>query len=585
MVESLTSAHDLPAWRERILRALLVSTCWFAALAYIPGVWLAIKYRLWSIAVADTVAYGAVLLLAFLPGVPYGIRAWVMTALAYLLGVVLLAVTGMSGGGMIWIASAPVFAAIVLGLRAAIAVLVVNGLTLLAYGGAIAWGVLAYGPQPPFTDGGLAAFVVAATNAFLLSTAIAWATAALLRGLEENRARLVQEIDDRVKAMAERERLEQQLREAHKLEAVGRLASGVAHDFNNLLVPILGNADELRRRVATGSAEAAALGDIITSAERGRSLVDRVLTFSRRATAPRRAVRLADVVRDAAQLLRAGLPASVQLVQQLDAPDAVVMADPTELHQVVMNLGTNAAHAMREQGGVLTFALAADGQRATLQVRDTGTGMTPEVRDRACEPFFTTKPAGEGSGLGLATVHAIVASLEGRLTIDTAPGRGTVVGISLPLAVDQDAVDRPPPDAVADEAAAIAPASRGRILIVDDEPLVLRLCTTVLTREGYEVTAVADPREAAVLVERSASSFDLLLTDKAMPGFSGIELASIARTANPDLPVVLATGYLDDAARLEAESSGITKVIAKPYRTAELTRVIREALAPRSTAP
>jgi CheY-like chemotaxis protein len=293
---------------------------------------------------------------------------------------------------------------------------------------------------------------------------------------------------------------------------------------------------------------------------------------------------LAQVIGDAAQLLRAGLPASIELVLAIDAPDAVVMADSTELHQVVMNLGTNAAYAMRDRGGRLTFGLVADGaaDSVILKVGDTGAGMTPEVSERACEPFFTTKPAGEGTGLGLATVHAIVATLDGRLTIDSVPGEGTVVSITLPSLRGEL-----PADMLAEGPGAEAPSLEAaplcaRLLVVDDEPLVLKLCATVLTRLGYEVTALGDPRAAATYVVAHASEIDLLLTDKTMPGFSGLELASIARTANPALPVVLATGFLDDAARLEAADVGITTVIAKPYRAADLAEAVRDALASRA---
>ena len=584
MGDSRASAHDLPYWRERILRALLVSTCWFGAVAYVPSVWLAVVNDLWVIVVADTIVYASVVGITLWPRLSSRVRAWTMTALAYALGVVLIVVVGIAGSGLIWLACAPVFAAIVLGLRAAIRMLVLNACTMAALLGAMAADLFHYAPDTLFADGGFANFVVGAANASLLSTAVAWSIGSLLRGLEESQAQLRKEIDDRIAAMAERERLEQQLREAHKLEAVGRLASGIAHDFNNLLVPILGNAEELQRHAAPGSHQASALADIVTSAERGRSLVDRVLTFSRRASTPPSPVRLADVVRDAVQLLRAGLPPSIELVQALGELDAIVMADPIELHQVVMNLGTNAAYAMRDRGGRLTFGLVADpgGDSVTLHVRDTGTGMTPEVRARACEPFFTTKPAGEGSGLGLATVHAVVASLEGRLAIDSMPGKGTVVSITLPRLRGEVPAESLASMLVPAAAPAPRAARHARVLIVDDEPLVLKLCATVLTRMGYAVTAIGDPQEAATYVVERASEIDLLLTDKTMPGFSGLELSSLARTANPSLPIVLATGFLDDAARVEAAAMGITRVIAKPYRAADLGRAVRDALEARA---
>lgn len=570
-------AHrDLSYLRERVVRALMASMCVLGLVAYVPSVWLAAAQGLWSIVVVDTLAYGWVVGLTVWPGASYYARAASICLISYVLGVVLMATVGLPGSGILWIGAAPVMLAVLVGFRAASLALIVNVATFGVLAFAIHAGWIDYAPVRMFPDRGLAVFLVSAANSVLLSAVISLSVAALLRSLEETHRDLEREIDERERAIAGRGHLEAQLRESHKLEAVGRLASGVAHDFNNLLVPILAHADDLRRGLPSGDERLGALNDIVLSAERGRDLVQRVLAFSRRAVSTRMPVRVEAAVRESAQLLRAGLPHAVEIVVDSTAPEATVLADPVELHQIVMNLGTNAAHAMRLSGGRLAMRVSTDVESGivTLVVSDTGKGMSPEVLAHAFEPFFTTKQLGEGSGLGLATVHAIVRDLGGQVAIDSTPGAGTTVSVMLPAhagAAGPPQTD--PPSAGPSPAPLTTPVGR-RVLIVDDEALVLKTCAMAFTRLGYDVTAINDSREAARYLERAADSLDLLVTDRAMPGVDGLALACLARDASATLPILVATGFLDEATYTAVQALGRAAVITKPYRAADLAAAV-----------
>ena len=571
------SGRDLPFWRERILRAVLVTTSWLGGVAYVPSVYLSLRQQLWSIAIADTVVWGVVLFLTLTPGLSHRVRARSLVVLVYGLGMLLVAYVGISGAGLAWLTAMPVFAAILLGQRAALAGLALSALAMGASCAGVAAGWIVFAPPPTWQDGGLAVLVVNSANGLLLSAAMALAVSALLRGLEESQRSLRQEMTERTQAFAEREQLQEQLRSAQKLEAVGHLASGIAHDFNNLLVPILANADELRRGVEAGTPEGRALADIVLSAERGRSLVQRVVRFGGKGATEPQDVCVADVLHDATRLLRAGLPATTAIECKVEDDDGTVRADPIEVHQVLMNLGANAAYAVRGRGGLVTFSLtrSPDGAHLVLRVRDDGSGMTEEARQRAFEPFFTTKPTGEGSGLGLATVHAIVTGMGGQVTIDSAPHRGTQVTVRMPRS---GTMARHPRSADTVEAGATAASGGLRVLLVDDEPLVLRVCEAMLQRLGHDVVAVGDAQHAATLLESTETRIDVLLTDKSMPGMTGLALAALARRVRPSLPIVMATGFLDEWSQVEADGLGLATIIQKPYRASDLETALTHAV-------
>ena len=543
---------SLMEWRGKILRAVLITGAILGTIAYIPSIILSIHFGVWTIVVVDTIAWIGILTLNFSRRLSYEWRARGIVAIVFVLSVMLLAVIGMPGAGLVWFCAFPVLAALLLGFRAAVASLIVFAVTCVGFGIAIAAGwyqwAAAAPPAAPVTIGeDLLLWTVNASNALAAAAAMSLALATLLRGLESANRSLAAAIEERDRGQAEREKLEAQLRQAHKLEAVGRLAGGIAHDFNNLLVPMLVYTDDVRRELPAGTPAWDRLGEVLQSAERARSLVQRILMFGRRAVIARAPVRVDAIIREAGGLLRAAIPSMIEIRYAFETTDAVVVADPGEIHQVIMNLGANAAYAMREAGGRLTFHLdhVDSGAFVRIRVSDTGAGMDTDTIEHAFEPFFTTKPPGEGSGLGLATVHGIITGLGGQISLASQPRHGTIVDIRLPRRmVDADT-------AVKSDEPELALGAGQHVLLVDDEPVVLSACQQLLMRLNYEVTACDSPERALELLRRQPAVYDLLITDQAMPDLTGPALAAAARHLRPDLPIVLATGFLDDTARAD----------------------------------
>ena len=396
----------------------------------------------------------------------------------------------------------------------------------------------------------------------------------------------VRDISERKRAQEEREQLEAQLRQAQKMETVGTLAGGIAHDFNNLLAPILATVDLLLADVPPQGAVRDDLGQIRRAALRARDLVRQILTFSRRGEQRLAPLQLTPLVTEALTLLRASLPATIEIRSALEAEIAVA-GDAGQMEQLVMNLCTNAFHAMRETGGVLEVrlesvepgaaiaaahpALARAGRAVRLTIRDTGHGMDAATRERIFEPFFTTKPAGEGTGLGMAIVHGIVTAHGGAITVESAPGAGTRFEIYLPAHSAEHA---------AEEAAApaVAPRGEGHVLVVDDEAMITSLTARVLTRLGYQVTTATSPAEAIAIVAKRERSFDLLITDQTMPGMTGLQLAERVHATHSALPIVLMTGYNDLGRQDEASRGGIAELLIKPIENEALAAAVARVL-------
>ena len=392
---------------------------------------------------------------------------------------------------------------------------------------------------------------------------------------------------------AARKRLESQLQQAQKMEAMGTLAGGIAHDFNNLLAVVIGYTELLSLDLNAETETQSYTQEILTACRRAKALVQQILTFSRQRDPERRPVPLHRVVNETLQLLRASLPTTVAFECRVDPQSGFVMADPTQMHQVLMNLCANAEHAMRQHGGVLTVCLEAvgldaafaaqhpplrSGPHVRLTVRDTGHGIAPEVRERIFDPFFTTKAVGEGTGMGLAVAHGIITNHDGAILLDSEPDGGSTFTIYLP----QWTTPASPEDSQADGE---PPSGRGHILFVDDEAALTRAGQTMLMRLGYRVTAYTDSYEAYTCFRAAPNTFDLVITDQTMPKMTGEMLSQQLRHIRRDIPIILCTGFSHVITKETALNTGINAFLQKPLTMHELGATVQRVLTCQSPQP
>jgi two-component system cell cycle sensor histidine kinase/response regulator CckA len=386
---------------------------------------------------------------------------------------------------------------------------------------------------------------------------------------------LTREISEQKRAEEALRRSEQRLRDSHRMETIGTLAGGIAHDINNILTPILAYADLAQQELAPDHAIQEHLQGITLASERARELVQRILLFSRRQEPHKATFDLRQSVREDLTLLKASLPASIELVTELPAEPVYVLADRAQLGQVLTNLATNALQAMQGVSGKLTIALEpapAGEERATLRVTDTGAGMDADTLRRIFDPFFTTKPLGAGTGLGLSIVHSVVREHAGEITALSSPGQGAVFTVRLPTTT---AVSAPALD-TAVSAQPRAGRSR-RVLVVDDEPAVAEVTRQALTRAGHAVTALTSPDAALQILAEHPDAFDVLLTDQSMPGMTGTALIAQARTICPSVACMLMTGLGDEATQRRARSLNVLEILAKPFALTTLLLALERA--------
>jgi two-component system cell cycle sensor histidine kinase/response regulator CckA len=386
------------------------------------------------------------------------------------------------------------------------------------------------------------------------------------------------------KMEAHRATLEGQLRESQKMQAIGTMAGGIAHDFNNIISAILGNVVLARQDVDSTSPVATSLGEIDKAGRRARDLVRQILTFSRNEPPRRVPLQLADVVNETLRLVRVTLPPQVKLQLNLDPTTPPVMADATQIEQVLLNLCTNAIHAIGQQPGSirieLTHSLLTNditrerriglrGQHIRLSVNDSGCGMDAATLARVFEPFFTTKPVGQGTGLGLSVVHGIMRAHAGEVQVDSTPDRGSEFTLFFPIS------DMPAAKPVATCAPESSMGCGQRVMYVDDDEALVFLVKRLLTRKGYQVIAYTDPRQAAAALRADPMQCDLLVTDFNMPGYSGVDLLRDVRDIRPTLPVALASGYVTPEIERDALAAGARALIHKPNDVDELCTTVQ----------
>lgn len=392
------------------------------------------------------------------------------------------------------------------------------------------------------------------------------------------------DVSDRIAAAEALREKEEQLRQAQKMEAIGRLAGGIAHDFNNLLTSIIGYSNLLMERDDLSADVRADLSEIARAGERAEELTHRLLSFSHQEMLPAEPISLNEVIHGMERLLRRTLGEDIELVIDTDDSIGSILAEAARIEQVIMNLAVNARDAM-PRGGRLTiatervtvdreFCAAREGLRpgecVRLEVADTGCGMTPEVRARAFEPFFTTKPRGQGTGIGLSTVYGIVRGYNGYIEVDSAPGRGTRFRIYFPLASVGALPPKPP-------ATAPDPGGNETILLVEDDDAVRRLAVRLLESLGYTVLEASNSGEALLIFERPDTRVDLVISDIVMPHISGVEMAQRLRQIRPDVRVLFMTGFAREAEALPRLANA--PVLLKPFTRSTLARHVRWALA------
>lgn len=398
-------------------------------------------------------------------------------------------------------------------------------------------------------------------------------------------ADLRKEMEIRRKFEKERADLEKQLFQLQKMETIGTLAGGIAHDFNNILTPILGYTDMALEELPEESNLRFDIEQINNAAHRGKDLVQQILTFSREVDVNKKPVRLQPIITEVLNLLKASFPPGVLIKQNLDPLIGTVLADPTHIHQIVMNLCTNASHAMVRTGGVLEVGLDSviidhkqaekirnikKGEYIRLTISDTGHGMDLKTKERIFEPFFTRKEVGSGSGLGLSVVHGIINNYGGSIQVESAPGKGTTFTIYLP--------SHNTDGSYSDNHETRPEKGMEHILFVDDEPEITFMGKKMLENLGYRVTIKTDSRQAYDDFRSKPDDFALLITDQNMPGLNGTDLASMMKEIRPDLRVIIITGFADDLSGETLARTGVSDVILKPMLLDEFSKIIRRTL-------
>lgn len=397
---------------------------------------------------------------------------------------------------------------------------------------------------------------------------------------------IFKDITRRKKAEDERKELENQLRQSHKMEALGTLAGGLAHDFNNFLMPVMGYTEMLIEDYSDNEDILSSLQEILKAAKRGKQLAEKVLTFSRRSNQQCTATCLEEIVSETLPLLRASIPTTIEIIDHIEKNGHMVMGDPVQLQQIIMNLSTNAYHAMEEGSGRITISLQSEtidkqillwdgnylikGDYIKLTIEDDGHGIDEETQEKIFDPYFTTKEKGKGTGLGLSVVLGIVNRLNGGIKLTTSVGKGTCFDIYFPLIKSKERFSTP------DNNGTIEPGVE-TILLVDDEESILDVEKKLLTRLGYQVTACLNGMEAKKIFENNPNAFDLIITDFTMPNLTGVQLADQLIQIRPDIPVILCTGYSEEQFFI-SKDQGIKAMLTKPILKKELARVIRNVI-------
>ncbi len=433
--------------------------------------------------------------------------------------------------------------------------------------------------------------VIGMIDAFIVALIVVSFTIVIVKRIkitEINNKQLLKEIEERKRTEFENRKLEKQLRQAQKMEAVGTLAGGIAHDFNNILTAILGYSEMARLQLPPDHRIGKNLDQVILGVNRATDLVQQILTFSRQEEEKLQPLHVQYIIKEALKLLRASLPTTIQLKTQIMTNCHPILANPIQIHQVLMNLCSNAKDAIGEASGTLSVSLTEievtedgaikgcpqiiSGAYLDLEIRDTGCGMDDLTLSKLFDPFFTTKEKGKGTGLGLAVVHGIIKQHNGEITVSSKPAQGTIFNIYLPVideeyeVVEQDKIED------------IPQGNGERILFVDDEPVIANMMQESLESLGYFVTVFTRSVEALEAYQKNPGDFDLVITDMTMPEMTGVDLTKKLLALQPGLPIILCTGFSEAVNETKAKALGVREYIKKPVEQLVLAKTVKKAL-------
>ena len=396
---------------------------------------------------------------------------------------------------------------------------------------------------------------------------------------------IMRDITERIKAEAEKKEMESQFRQAQKMEAIGTLAGGIAHDFNNILSAILGHCDLAKMKLAEDSEAIDNLNQLKNAGNRAGRLIQQILAFGRMGEQERIPLSLTPLIKEALKFIRSTLPTSIEIRDYIEADPGIIEADTTQIHQIMMNLCTNAGHAMGEEGGTLDVRLIRvevdrqtalqhhelhDGPHVRLTVTDTGCGMDPETLEHIFDPYFTTKEVGEGTGLGLSVVHGIVNTHNGVITVESEPEKGTTFHVYFPVIEKEEKIQ--------EEDKGPLPTGNERILFVDDEQMIVDIAKEMLGGLGYDVVTKKSSVEALELFRAEPDRFDLIITDMTMPKMTGDQLAKELMKVRPNIPIILCTGFSPKISKEQAKEIGIKAFAMKPLVRRDMAHIVRKGL-------
>ena len=579
--------------RRRLLRGMLIAL----SVLGLPALLVAALEALELGQIAGAILY-AVLYLFFLATtllfhrLPFALCSAVMLGSLFLVACFNLIHFSFSGAGIEIFLTISVLATVLMGLRGGLSAAAVCLAALLAIGGCFVSGVLPLGPAMPSTTASLVSWFTAAAVFALLGGALVLSSGMLqehLIRMVDTVLRQSREIEAANKNLSrevtQRKAAEEQLHQSQKMEALGTLAGGIAHDFNNILSAVIGYTD-----LALSAADKAGfvhdnLTEVLAAGNRAKDLVQQILAISRHEDQQMQVLPINPLVKEALKMLRSTMPTSIEFREAIADAPLVVQMNPTQMHQVIVNLATNAMQAMIDREGVLEVCLErievdagisrkhldlGPGPYARLIVSDTGKGIPESLQGKIFEPYFTTKAKGTGTGLGLSVVQGIVKSHEGHITMDSEPGRGSTFQVYLPLR-------RETTTEVQTERRGPLPGGSERILFVDDEPAIVKMQELTLGRLGYRVTPRSDSRHALETFRASPKAFDLLITDMTMPGMTGDKLAAAVKAIRPELPVILCTGF-SERVNGQSENGDIDGFLMKPTDSFEMAATIRKVL-------